>query len=207
MALSTTPPDTQYFRCFQVVPFPLISLPRGFGAIKLCPDTYFRNWENASNPEESVYVSREFRTKILHDCFEPVTMSAAGRHQAAFCWRVISPVSWETVYQHFPSSHGIAPADHQVVPWLRLQDLAFGWANSPRIVPKNDRGALLMLGDAGIAKLPPPHGGACAVGTYQCLAQLSYFAMISKKSWVITLPDNERNDRLCPPDMVFLTVQ
>lgn len=197
-----SPPDTEYFKCFRTGRFQSVHLPRGFGGLKLCPDTFVRGWKGMSPPDQ-LYISAEFARKV-QPTFEPVRISEAPSGLAFFCWRPLNAsVSWKRLYQDFPK-RGIAPNDHQVTPWLSLQELAFGWKEQQCIVPKNDKGAFLMLGDAGVTKTTPT--GATTKGVNRFLVQLGHYAMLSAPTWTLGLPGNEGSDRFLPEDSVIITV-
>ncbi len=205
---TTIPPDTQYFTCTQAVCLPAVHVPTGFASTtKLFADGYFRNWEKlkTSDPSRSAYLSEAFRKSVL-PALAPVVVSDISQEYAAYCWRVRSGVAitWETVYQDFPW-HGVSQDKHQVVPWIFLQDLVFGWSGIPAVIPRNDRGALLMLGDAGLSVLAP--SGAISVGRTKALVQASYFASVGPTSWVLALPRKDQDTRPFPPDMTLITVQ
>ena len=203
MSSIVLPPSTAYFECFQAFHFPTVRVPVGFGHIvKLFHGRYFADWEKESDPDRRLYISPDFRNKVM-STFEPVVVSDLPEQQTVYCWRAPKPVPWSTLYTDFPQ-HGVAASKHQVAPWIRLQSLVFGGHRfSAPVVPKNDRGAVLYLGDAGVTKTDP--SGATTKGTKRWLVQISHFSMIGQAVWTMGLAQKENDSSECPKDLVLLT--
>ncbi len=201
----STPPDTAYFTCKQVVLLPSGRVHRGITA-KLFPSTYFSAWSRKElTPDLRLDIGTRVSRLVL-PTLDPVEVTHVPVRRAAFCWRPRQgvPVTWGDVYRSFPR-HGVKPDDHQVTPWQYLQELAFGWDSVPAIIPRNDRGALFMLGDAGCDK--PTPSGAMVRGKEKFLVQLSFFTPVSVATWTLGLPDRETSDQILPPDMTIITVE
>lgn len=201
----SSPPDTTYFTCKQVIPLPSARVHRGC-TTKLFPTTYFSAWSK-KELDSSVRLDVGSQvSRLVLPTLDPVEVTHVPMRRAAFCWQPRSgvPVTWGDVYRNFPR-HGAKPDDHQVAPWEHLQELVFGWDSVSAIIPRNDRGALLMLGDAGLQK--PTPSGATTKGRDRFLVQLSYFAPVSVATWVLGLPNKETSDQLLSTDMSIITIQ
>lgn len=200
-----SPPDTAYFTCTQVALLPTARVHRGC-VIKLFPTTYFGAWSKKENdPGDRLDISAQVSRLVL-PTLDLIEVTHVPVRRSVYCWRSRTdvPVTWGDVYRSFPR-HGVKPDDHQVAPWQHLQELVFGWNSVPAIIPRNDRGALLMLGDAGLQK-PTPTGKTIR-GTDKFLVQLSFFTPLSSPTWALGLPNKETSDQLLPADMTIITIQ
>lgn len=206
MASIILPPDTKGFRCVRGFELPQVCSPAGKEHIikKLFAPGYFSSWEKDPDPIHRLYVGSAVKSRVV-SVLEPVVIAEAPKKLVVYCWEAMAPVTWEWVYQHFPM-HGLRPADYQVVPWFHLRNLVFGWPGSGQsVIPKNDRGALFWLGDAGVNKITAT--GTRIRGTEKWLVQIGYSAMVSSPIWNLVLPEQQGNNRDdCPVGTAFLTV-
>lgn len=200
-----TAQSTAQFECRRAIPLSRHRVPKGC-RLKLLPDTFFRTWRGKSVHDSSrVYLSTEFSQRIVR-ALEPEMLDDNPVRQAAYFWYPRSgvQVTWGDVYRYFPV-HGPRADDHQVIPWRYLQELVFGWGDVAAPIPRNDRGALFMLGNAGQPVTSP--SGAITIGTLKFLVQCSFFAMVGPATWVLAMPNLESSDLILPADMIIITVQ
>ncbi len=205
MSQPVAPPDTAHFTCVAVHILPVIQVPSGFGqALKLCPDTYFRHWTAESDPRNKVYTTVGFKSSVQR-YLDPVVLSGSPIRHVVYCWakRPNVTVTWEMVYASFPK-HGPRSDIHQVVPWQYLRQFATGWYGRAPIVPRDEHGVVLIMGDAGCSK-PLPTGGT-TTGTVKELAQLEYSAMVGAPTWNLSLPNRCGDPRSFPDGARILTV-
>lgn len=204
MPQPVAPPDTPYFTCVAVHSLPVIQVPPGFGqALKLCPDTYFRHW-TADDPTKKAYMTAGFKSGVQRH-LDPVALTGLPIRHVVYCWakRPGIPVTWETVYTAFPK-HGPKSDAHQVVPWQYLRQFVTGWYGRAAIVPKDEHGVVLMMGDAGCSK-PLPTGGA-TTGKVKELVQLEFSAILGAPTWNLSLPKRNGDSRSFPDGARILTV-
>ncbi len=194
------------FECISATLLPEIRVPSGTAEMcKIYPGRYFDLWSHHPDPHSRVDLSGGFRGEVLSSLGE-VLLGDIPK-QAVYVWRMQTPLAWSDVYRLFPRYQGPGKKP-QVVPYYRLRDLALGWADMQQpLVPMNDVGVLLRLGNAGISQPGPTPGAPNQVGQVSRLVQLSHYVAVNTRRWNLSLPKKESDGgHLCPENMLFVTV-
>lgn len=219
------PEETSHFRCLWGYLFPpTVTPPTGSKSVSwVYPDSFFKNWQHDSVPEQRPYFWYEFLRQIV-PILEPVKIAEIPKRQFVYGWEAKAPIRWRDVYGRIPSEfrRGNLSRPFQPVPYYRLPQLLRGWpefeisdetgkspekVNGPDrpLIPKTETGALLYLGNQG--SIHTTIMGTFEAGADRQLVHAGFYSQLRHLEWNFNVPAKEKCDDFCPQDLLIITVR